>query len=395
MPRAKAVKEPAVIQDFPLDGCTPSQREVMAYVNSLKGSRGLVWWMGGVRAGKSYGSCIAMMAHQASRSKRQYMVLAYTAGQGLQIFGSALQEIGEAMGYECKLTRGANPRLAVVETGNEFLFKGADKEGRDKSIQGLTLSGLIVDEVPNLLKDAIHQAEARVSDPGALRIYTCNKTSPYHWTTKYYLNRLKEGKLNGLVVDCSLEDNPHIDSEYAEELSREFEGSTLTRFIDNEFTLDHQPLYNTSLTILPWFEVVSQEIVSIYGHHRGFEYIRAKLGHNKGEEPMGLMLYGAGTVAVYEDIPIEHGDRILLNQSQSIVAKRLYRRGHHVQGYRDSYSQPESEIMVAACKAGQVSIAMESSLVEPVMTTHKPGDYRWPIMRAFEALALPLRSHVS
>lgn len=398
MARAKAKTEVATIERFPRGGCTPSQKEVLTYLDGLKGSRGLVWWMGGVRAGKSFGACIAMMEHQATRSHRQYMVLAYTAGQGLQIFGSALQQIGEAMGYECKLTRGANPRFTVVDTGNEFLFKGCDKEGRDKAIQGLTLSGLIVDEVPNLLKDGIHQAEARCSDAGALRIYTCNKTSPYHWTTKYYLDRLKQGKLDGLVVDCSLQDNPHIDKEYAEELSREFEGNTLTRFMDNEFSLDQEPLYNAGLVMMVFSDQVLGRYLSLYVHHRGFEFIKAVLKAPTADDPATapmMVVEDAGTVKSYEEVPIEEGYQVLLNNSQSLIAKRMYRRGFHVQGYKDGYNPAESEIMVAACKAKQVAIYVDSCLLEPVMTTHKPGDYRWPIMRAFEALALPLRTHVS
>ena len=407
MPKRKSEEERGPIVDFPLEGCTPSQKEVLDYVAGLKGSRGLVWWMGGVRAGKSFGSCIAMMQHQKTRRNKQYIVLAYTSQQGIQIFGSALQQVAEAMGYECKLTRGASPRFTVVDTGNEFLFKGADKEGRDKGIQGLTLSGLIVDEVPNLMREAIHQAEARCSDPGSLRIYTCNKTSPYHWTTKYYLERLQNGKIQGLVQDCSLQDNPHIDSEYAEELSNEFEGATLTRFMENEFTLDGKPIYQPVIGLRTKHCEDDESFTAIMAHHQGYEVVKAvkcfltiefleelkERGlYDSSYERACLNIVSADSVS---SVKIEKDETIFLNHSQRLLARKLFLKNHRVKPYPEGFCHDEHEVMQEACKQNLVRVKENSGIMEALACTYKPGDYRWPIVRAFEALAYVLRNDVS
>ena len=379
------------IQDFCMDDATPSQRQVMEYVQARHkaGERGMVWWMGGVRAGKSFGACIAMLEHQRHRTGKQYMVLAYTAGQAINVFGTAMERIAAEMGYETKLNRSAaNPRLLIKDNGNEFLFRGADKAGRDRAIQGLTLSGLIVDETPNLMRDTVHQAEARVSGHGGLRIYTANKTSPFHWTTKYYLERLTAKSIDGLVVDCTMADNPHIDSAFASERAGEFTGDTLTRFIGNEFTLDRPPIYRPGMGPPPEASP-GKTLISLYGHPGGYECIEAQwLGQT-------LMVTGATSCGAYEDLPIQH-EEVLLNGHQGLLARRLRRHGIAVKGYREGHVPANMAILQEACKRSLLWVTMEAaSLWEAIQTYSVPGRYDWPAMVAFEALALPLRSHVS
>ena len=379
------------ICSFPMKDSTPSQRKVLKYVTDRhkKGERGMVWWMGGVRAGKSFGSCIAMMEHQRHREGKQYMVLAYTAGQAMNVFGTALETIASTMGFETKMSRAAaNPRLVILDTGNEFLFRGADKAGRDKAIQGLTLSGLIVDETPNLMRETIHQAEARVSGHGGLRIYTSNKTSPFHWTTKYYLERLTKKVIDGLVVDCTMEENPHIDADFATERAGEFTGETLTRFISNEFTLDRPPIYRPGMG-LPPEAPDGKRILSLYGHPGGYECIEAVW---KGK---ALFVTRAASATAYDDLPVDDG-YVLLNAGQGLLARDLRRQGKVVRGYQDGFQNSRLTILQKACKRSMLWVAMEAGgLWEAIQTYGVAGRYDWPIMNAFEALALPMRTYVS
>ena len=197
-----------------LETSTPSQKQAWEYTSKLKpNDRGFIYWMGGVRSGKSFGSVMCLLEHMRTRENKTYMVLCYTQSQGLTIFGKEFERQAKTMNIKCKVNRSAaNPRVVFTDSGNEVLFKGADKIGRDRNIQGLTLDGLIADEIPLLNKDALHQAEARVSGIGGIRIYTSNKTTPYHWTTKYYVNRLEANKIDGLLLDSQIEDNPNVDA---------------------------------------------------------------------------------------------------------------------------------------------------------------------------------------
>lgn len=380
---------------LPLTEATPSQRAVMEYVAACHraNDRGLVWWMGGVRSGKSYGASMALMEHIRHRQGKTYMVLAYTAIQALQVFGGSLETIAEAMDIETKLNRSpSNPKLIIPENQCEVLFRGADKTGRDRAIQGLTLDGLVVDETPNLHRQTVHQAEARVSGHAGLRIYTSNKTSIYHWTTKYYMDRIKSGSIPGLVVDSNVAENLHVDKDYREERANEYQGEVLRRFMDNEFTLDNPPIYK------PRYEKKKETgpmWISVFGHHSGWEIVWGTLKDH-------LVVRGSVSLEPEEDlVPIlksitNDSATVLIDVDHRLIAKRIRKEpAFTVRGYKPSYSQIKCEVLHSAIREGMVYVEPDSGLAEAIETYHKPGHYDYPVIVCVEATAHLLRSHVS
>ena len=280
--------------EYDLSDSTNSQREVVNYVRDCikSGKRALVYNSGGVRAGKSYGAVIALIEHLLSRKQSaDYMILAYTAQLATTVFAPIITRVIDTFDIEdltLKLYRGlANPRAVIKFEGREFniYFRAAGSEGDDRSIQGLTLSGLIVDELTNLKRDVVAQAECRVSDPGGLRILTMNKTSQYFWGVKYYSDRITNGQLKGLVVDSFIEDNQHIEQDYITERRTEFSGKQLDRFLNNKFTSNSEP--KIQLTTLPRSQLTKERRklclvwVNDYGailyiylfHNRPLEYV--------------------------------------------------------------------------------------------------------------------------
>ena len=376
----------------PWANATPSQRQVLAYLQERMAAneRAFVYWMGGVRSGKSFGACMAVLEHLSSRENETYMVLAYTASQGVSIFGREMMRIAEAMDLEPKLTRGATPRLTFRQNSCEVLFRGADKTGRDRAIQGLTLSGLVADEVPNLHRETLHQAEARVSGSGGLRIYTSNKTSPYHWSTKYYHDRLQDGSLEGLLVDSVVGDNTNVDIAFVEERANEFTGDTLTRFIENEFTLDEPPIYR------PCMEMGTVKgkpsYTAIYGHATGYEVLSTVEVRDR------LYVTTAASYGAYQDLSevLTTGVPFLVNNEQPYLARRIRAMGQEVRGYRSEFDPRLMEVVKDACRQELLWISDRiQGLWEAVNCYSRPGVYTWPIVHALEALAYPLRSNVS
>lgn len=374
------------MKSFPLTKATPSQLEVMELVKGSK-ERLFIYWLGGVRAGKSFGSAMAFMEHQRDRTDATYLIMAYTQTQALTIYGDYFRTIGTKMGYEIKVVRGAQPRIDVKDNGNTFLIKGADKAGRDASIQGLTVDGVLCDEVVLLDRPTVHQAEARASKSGALRIFTSNKANEYHWTSKYYVERIKSGAINGKLLDCRVQDNPHVDADYVAERCSEYEGNTLKRFMENEHTLDGMPLYNAVMG-LPAVEGPATPYVSIYGHPGGYEVVQAVL---TGE---GLCVTSAGSLSNLVK-PMEwlqqqygnHRPQVLLNRSQGILARWLRRAHFPVRGYKEGYQAIASEALTKACARQALWIDdRQSSLVEAIRTYHKPLDPPFLCIRALEAL---------
>ena len=381
---------------------TPSQQQALDYWKACnaKGERGFLWWSGGVRAGKSFGAMLLCMLHMADERRHglQGMILGYTQAQLIQIFGRYAEVIAEDMGAKVKLSRStANPRITFPDWNVEILLRGADKVGRDKSIQGLTMDFLLVDEVPLLNKDALHQAEARLSGKGAFRVYTSNKQSPHHWTVKYYLKRIEAGLIPGKVLDCGISENPHVDSSYAAERAGEFTGNTLKRFIDNEYSLDAPPLYVPKTVNKAGLRMPGKvrPVTSLFGHEGGVEVVQAR--YTTFQRSQLIAIDDAFSVAGYTDLdPAIIGEPkhrlVLLNHSQGFLAHWLRRRRYRVQGYRDEYCDVYRSVMQAACTSGQLRIDEDAeAMLEAIECYSMGGEYTHAVMPAFEALSVIYR----
>ena len=389
---ATATAEPTTIQPFGgQEKWTPSQHKAMAYTvaKAEAGERGFIYWLGGVRSGKSFGATLCLCESMRLRdTPGLYLVLGFTQSQLQAIYGRYFTVIGEAMGFEVKVTGGASPRVRLGS--HEVLFKGAGVAGKDKAIQGLTLDGLIIDELPLLDRDTVHQAEARVSGRGGLRIYTSNKTSKYHWTCKYYLDRLRERLIQGIVLDSVVADNPHIDDDYVEERKDEYQGNTLTRFIENEFTLDKPPIYTVVQGLADGR--VKQQVVSIFGHSHGFEYLVAERRADRLQvvRCQSLSRYGVDWGKMVAGLA---PCTVLLNSGESVLARQLRgMNGVAVRGYREGAGS-FVQFLQTACDRQSLWVddVGAPGIMEAILTYHTPGQYTMPIMQAFDALALVLR----
>ena len=316
---------------------TPSQNEALNYVAKQQGRR-FIYWLGGVRSGKSYGAAMCFLKHFEQLPDGEsalYMILGYTAPQVCTIYSEYLAKMAKQEGFKCEVSKATfDPSVYITDEERgcscKFMFRGADRDQKASAIQGLTINGLLCDEVANLNKATVFQAEARCSEDGALRVYTSNKTNPYHWTVSYYVNRLREKAIKGLLLDCDISENQHISDEYADERRSEYTGDELARFIDNSFTLDDTPLLriqrgpNNSAgadLVFIYSHEFGTEILTLTPQHAGGFLITKAKSYDQGEDPFGQ---GLSTESRY-----------FLNASAPYVGKRLRAMGLSVRAYND------------------------------------------------------------
>lgn len=88
-----------------------------------------------------------------------------------------------------------------------YLFGGKDESSQDL-IQGITLAGLLCDEVALMPESFVNQATARCSIEGSKMWFTCNPEGPYHWFKINWIDKLEEK--NGIRIHFTLLDNLHI-----------------------------------------------------------------------------------------------------------------------------------------------------------------------------------------
>ena len=74
------------------------------------------------------------------------------------------------------------------------------------------------------------------------------------------------------------------------------------------------------------------------------------------------------------------------------MARHYRKHGIHIRAYRQGHSPFRLDTLQHACSTGQLQVCEEVGLLKVVKTYHKPGDFPFPIMVAFEALAETLRS---
>ncbi len=109
--------------------------------------------------------------------------------------------------------RRSENKLTITDgTGREntyFLFGGRD-ESSYTLIQGITLAGVLLDEVALQPQSFVEQALARCSIEGSKFWFNCNPEGPEHWFYKNWVEGEKPKEKNALHLHFTMEDNPAL-----------------------------------------------------------------------------------------------------------------------------------------------------------------------------------------
>ena len=212
---------------------------------SAKQRQVLRWWMpGDINAGKE-----AIVCDGAVRSGKtlvmglSFFLWAQTCFQG-QRFGvcgktisslrrNVLSEILprlEGLGARWKERRTEN-LVTVQFLGHEnqyYIFGGRD-ESSAALIQGITLAGVLLDEVALMPRSFVEQACARCSVAGSRLWFNCNPEGPNHWFYKTWVQKAESR--NCLRLHFTMEDNPSLTPEIRQRYHNLYTGVFYQRFV--------------------------------------------------------------------------------------------------------------------------------------------------------------------
>ena len=121
-----------------------------------------------------------------------------------------------------------------------FLFGGQD-EAAASLIQGITLAGVLLDEVVLLPRSFVEQACARCSVAGAKLWFACNPGSPEHWFYKEWLQKKQEKNL--LHLHFTMADNPGLDPGVRQRYERLYTGLFYRRFVLGQWCMAEGLVY--------------------------------------------------------------------------------------------------------------------------------------------------------
>ena len=217
----------------------------------------LTWWCSPATRG-----CDAVICDGAVRSGKTlcmglsflFWAMACFDSQGFALCGKTIQSVRRnllrdqlpllrELGFECREQISRN-QLTVRLGGREntfYLFGGKD-EGSADLIQGLTLAGVLLDEVVLMPRSFVEQACARCSAEGAKLWFSFNPEGPEHWFYREWI--CSAGERNALYLHFTMADNPSLSPRVRNRYETMFHGVFYRRFVLGEWVAPEGLVYD-------------------------------------------------------------------------------------------------------------------------------------------------------
>lgn len=163
---------------------------------------------------------------------------------------------------------------------NDFYIFGGKDEGSQDLIQGLTLAGVLFDEVALMPQSFVEQATLRCSVEGAKMWFNCNPGSPYHWFKTEYLDNLEEK--NAIHLHFTMDDNLSLSDKVKERYKRSYTGVFYERFILGLWVLAEGLIYKLFANMITQNrkEIIKEQVPNLMEINIGFDFGGNKSGHS-------------------------------------------------------------------------------------------------------------------
>ncbi|MDE5582909.1 MAG: PBSX family phage terminase large subunit [Ruminococcus sp.] len=214
------------------------------------------WW-----SSPEYSECDAIICDGAVRSgKTLSMSLGFVFWACTNFKGGAFAVCGKTVtslrrnvitpmipmlkeyGFFCieKVSRNYIDITFIGKTNRFYLFGGRD-ESSASLIQGITLSGVFLDEVALMPKSFVEQALARCSVNGSKMWFNCNPDNPSHWFYNEWIKKSKQK--NALYIHFTMDDNPSLSDKLKDRYKRLYSGAFYERFVLGRWTASEGIVY--------------------------------------------------------------------------------------------------------------------------------------------------------
>ena len=247
--------------------------------------------------------------------------------------------------FELRYNRGAH--VLTVRRGNRenrvYLFGGRD-ESSYTLIQGVTLAGVLLDEVALMPRSFVEQALARCSVAGAKLWFNCNPENPLHWFRQEWLLRAEEH--NALHLHFLMEDNPGLDEATRKRYRTMYAGVFYQRYVLGRWVMSEGLIYDM-------FDQTANEYRELPAGtpYRSMRYIACD--------------YGTANPCVFLEI-YDDGERVWVEREYRWDSRRE-RRQKTDQEYADDF--------VAFLGAGSATVLVDPSAASFIVALRRRGLY--------------------
>ena len=227
------------------------------YPFSQKQLRALTWWCeesadhtkdaiicdGAVRSGKTMCMGISFVAWAFYRFEGKSFALCGKTIRSLRRnLVIPLFPVLSELGFVCREKVSSN--VIEISRGtcvNRFYLFGGRDESSAALIQGMTLCGVLFDEVALMPRSFVEQAIARCSVNGSKFWFNCNPEYPQHWFRQEWI--LKQEQKNALYLHFRMEDNPSLPEEMLRRYRTLYTGTFYERFVEGKWVCAQGAVY--------------------------------------------------------------------------------------------------------------------------------------------------------
>ncbi len=224
---------------------------------SRKQKQILTWWLpesgvsdadgiiadGAIRSGKTVCMSLAFVQWSMhSFNGQNFGMCGKTVGSFRRNVLSVLKQMLPARGYTIRDRRTDN--LVVISRGSTenyyYIFGGKD-EGSQDLVQGITLAGILLDEIALMPESFVNQATGRCSVDGSKFWCNCNPAGPEHWFKKQWIDEWQ--KRNLLYLHFTMEDNLSLSEQIRARYRAMYTGIFYRRYILGQWCLAEGLVY--------------------------------------------------------------------------------------------------------------------------------------------------------
>ena len=198
---------------------------------------------GAVRSGKTLCMSISFVAWSFfAFNETSFAICGKTVASIRRNIVTPIIPILRQLGFSCeeKLSRNEITITYGKRTNRFFLFGGKD-EASASLIQGMTLGGVLFDEVALMPRSFVEQALARCSLEGAKFWFNCNPENPQHWFKKEWIE--KAHSKNSLHLHFLMQDNPSLSKKVIERYHSLYSGAFYERFVEGKWVAAEGVVY--------------------------------------------------------------------------------------------------------------------------------------------------------
>lgn len=190
---------------------------------------------GAVRSGKSLCMFISFISWAFyDFSDSHFAICGKTVSAVKRNLVSPMREVLEDLGFCVKLYESKN-QLIIKRGGrtNTFYLFGGKDEASAALIQGMTLSGVLLDEVALMPRSFVEQALARCSVEGSKFWFNCNPENPGHWFYNEWIRKCAEK--NALYIHFTMRENPSLSEKMLKRYAALYSGPFFKRFVEGKW----------------------------------------------------------------------------------------------------------------------------------------------------------------